>query len=243
MASRFEGSCALSASTLGVRMKAALVIGVPTTAASAVLLLGAAPVQAQHFVGYDPAGDMVVNSNYVAVPAPRHHNLDIKRVSVRHLPHRIAIRVTYKALHWPKHGELVATGFIKTNPAAMPFPGTGDGPYEWEVDFTRHWGHRPAMVGVTDASDEEASTCWSSWGSPLQGMKGTISFRDNVIFVSYPRRCVSPFYSVTPRPHWIRVSVSSFADGFFDHWVKPTHRLWPNYKKAFYPTPRLYPGR
>jgi len=226
-------------------MKTARVIGLSTTAALAAVLLGAAPVQAQHYVQHDPAGDMVTDSSSVVVVAPRHHNLDIRRVGVRHLPHRINIRVTYEALHWPERGELVATGFIRTNPAAMPFPGTGDGPYEWEVDFTRHWGHRPEMVGVTDASDEEASICWSSFGSPLQGMRAKISFRDKVIFVSYPRRCVSPLYNLTPRPRWIRVSVSSFAplDGFFDHWVKPTDRTFPRYTKAFYPTPRLYPGR
>src|SRR5690348_12230694 len=124
-------------------MRATRMIGLETAAALAAAVLIAAPGHAQHYVGTDPAGDMVKDSTHGVVVAPHHHNLDIRRVVVRHRPHRITIRMKYKALHWPKHGAIVAMGFIRTNAAAMPFPGTRGGPYQWEVDFTRHWRHRP----------------------------------------------------------------------------------------------------
>jgi hypothetical protein len=76
----------------------------------------------------------------------------------------------------------------------------------------------------------------------MEGMTAKINYRENFIFVSYPRRCIHPDTHSGIRPRWVRVSVSSFGDGYFDHWIKPNDITFPSWPEAYYPMPRLYPG-
>jgi hypothetical protein len=219
------------------------VIAVETTALLAATALWVAPAQAERFAGADPSGDMVTESADGIVVAAHHHNLDIRTVVIRHRAHRLTIRVKYEELRMTRHREAVLMGFLRTNRSAMPYSNLRDGPYQWEVRFTRRWRHRPEMIGILDAENEEDWNCFASFGSPLEGMRARINYRKNFIFASYPRRCIRPFHGPSGiRPKWIRASVSSFGDGYFDHWIKPNDITWPYWPKAFYATPRLYPG-
>ena len=188
------------------------VIAGATSAALAAAVLWAPPAQAEHYVGFDPAGDMVTDSAGGVVVAEKHRNLDIRKVVVRHLPHRLTIYVKFNRLLSPEHGgggERLM-GFIRTNPRAMPGPFLGHpgGPWQWEVSFGRG---KPAM-GILDALTEEDFQCFASGGSPDQGMKARINYREDFIFVSYPRHCIAGFGS-TIRPRWVRVSVASLGQG------------------------------
>ena len=221
------------------------VIAGATTAALAAAVLWGPPAQAGHYVGFDPAGDMVTDSTSGVVVASKHHDGDIQKVVVRHLPHHLTIRVTYYKLRSPQHGGsgVFLMGFIRTNLRARPGPFLGvRGPWQWEAAITS--GRNPRM-GILDALTEEDFQCFRSGGSPAQGMKARINYRKDFVFVSYPRHCIAGFGS-NIRPRWVRVSVASAvrgsSNGYWDHWIAPNDITFPSYHHAFYATPRLYAG-
>ncbi len=224
------------------------VIAAATTAALAAVVLWAPPAEADHYVGFDPAGDMVTDSPSGVVDAPKHHDGDIRQVVVRHLPHHLTIRVNYYKLRSPRHGGdgVFLMGFIRTNPQAMPGPFLGHpgGPWQWEAAISS--GRNPRM-GILDALTEEDFQCFRSGGSPAQGMKARINYREDFAFASYPRHCIGGFGGAAPhQPRWVRVSVASASrgssNGYWDHWIAPNDITFPSFHHAFYATPRLHPG-
>jgi hypothetical protein len=219
-----------------------LVAGTTATALAAGVLW-MSPAQAQHYARSDPAGDMVTDNRTGVVLAPKHHNLDIRNVSVRFRPHHLTIRVTFYKLRSPRHGggNAALVGFIRTNRWAMPYQTFRDGPWQWEVRFFRQHPYKPTMVGILDALEQEDYKCFAGLRSDQEGIRAAINYRKNFIFVSYPRRCIAGSGSHI-RPRWVRVSASAFGDGYYDHWIAPNHLTYPSWSRAFYPMPRLYPG-
>lgn len=218
------------------------VIAGATTAALAATALLAAPTLAESYVGFDPARDMVTDSPNGVVVAKKHHDGDIQKVVVRHRPHRLAIRVNYHKLRSPQHGGsgVFLMGFIRTNRRAMPGPylGSPGGPWQWEAAIRK--GKNPSM-GILDAMTEEDYQCYRSGGSPGQGMEARINYREDFVWVSYPRHCIAGYGSHI-RPRWVRLSVASESRGYFDHWIAPNDITFPSWRHAFYATPRLHAG-
>jgi hypothetical protein len=218
------------------------VIAGATSIALAAAVFSASPASAEHYVGFDPAGDMVVDSTNGVVVAEKHRDGDIKKVLVRFLPHRLNIRVSYYKLRSPRQGGsgVFLMGFIRTDRRAMPGPylGAPGGPWQWEAAV----GPGKPRMGILDAMTEEDYQCYRSGGSRDQGMKARIDYRDDFVFVSYPRHCIAGFGSHV-RPRWVRLSAASASHGgYFDHWIAPNDRTFPSWRHAFYATPRLHAG-
>jgi hypothetical protein len=215
-----------------------------TTTVLAAGVLSVSPVQAQQYGRHDPAHDMVTNSATGVVVVRHHHNLDMRKVIVRFRPHHLTIRMRFDNLRSPRHGggDASLVGFIRTNRLAMPYQDFGDGPWEWEVQFDRRHPYKPNEIGIYDALEPgNVYICFARIGFSQQGMRATVNYRKNVIFVSFPRRCIAP-YAGGPRARWVRVSASSSVGRYYDHWIAPNRSTdYTSWEAAFY-TPRLYPG-
>lgn len=211
------------------------------TATCLALALTAPSAHAQQYAKPDPTGDMVTDTDTGVAVVPTHHNLDISRVVVRHLPHRITIRVAFDELHVPSGSKRTwygLVGFMHVNRRAMPYRNTADGPWQWEAQFDSKHPHVTDQIGVLDAENEEEYNCY---GRGIKGLFVHVDYRKDFIYASYPRYCIGPYHSHI-RPKWVRVSVTSYVKGYADHWIKPTHVTYVHWWTRYFSSPRIYPG-
>lgn len=236
-------------------MRSAARVGVTTAAAFIVSLLWVQPATAERFVHPDPSGDMVkeAEGSPGLVHVAHRHNLDIRRVVVRHLAHRVRIRVEFDRLYKPSRPAFEnlygIEGFARVNRKAMPWGTFRGGPWEWELTFSSKHPHKPAFFGVSDAQDEELVGCFDPASS--RGLRARISYRDDFMVASYPRHCFAPF-GLNIRPKWIRMSATSHqailrhlespAVNYFDHWIKPDNASFLSWHRHYFLSPRLHPG-
>jgi hypothetical protein len=151
----------------------------------------------------------------------------------------VTIRVRTRDLFAPRQPASIGVqGFILVNPQARPGEGRA---WRWEASFRTSRPHK-VFFGILDAEHEESLGCFSRRNRPI--LRSELQFRNNVVFASFPRKCIAPEGSGI-RPRWVRVSVS--ADAFLgrgreydDAWLTPVNSS--NDPDAVHYTPRLRPG-
>jgi hypothetical protein len=146
--------------------------------------------QAQTISNSDRAGDMVSIDfeTGATTPAPDQTRSDVIRTRMRHGAHRVSVRVEFAELQRVSDGNLLFIQMV-TNEGARRIVTLEAGPGDWggHTEFTR--------------ADERLVRC---------AVRHSIDYSQNVMTVSFPRRCAS-------RPAWVkfRVAAAGFDENGF----------------------------
>ena len=152
--------------------------------AAGLVVAGSSAAQAQSITDIDTAGDMVGTNdeNQDPHPTPNQVRNDVLRTTMTHRARRISIRVKYAELRRldDGHGQSVQ---MVTNEGVRRNLDISAGPGRWAG---RAW--------ISRGRDGVRVRC---------AIRHKLNYRDNVIAVSFPRRCAG-------HPRWVKFRVVGF---------------------------------
>ena len=152
--------------------------------AAGLVVAGSSAAQAQSITDIDTAGDMVGTNDEHQDPHPTPNQVrnDVLRTTMTHGARRISIRVKYAEMRRLDDGHGQSVQMVTNEGIRRNLDISAD---------SRHWAGRTQMWRERDG------------GQVRCAIRHKLNYTDNVIAVSFPRRCVG-------NPRWVKFRVAGF---------------------------------